>query len=171
MNWIIPKKRGLYAALLCVVIAIISYFFNLGPIWGISLLIQAVAFLFIHMLIQNIEIRLADILFGILTAISLCGIMCFWNTPLAFKISVHYLDNKINKYAVQNCQENCTINGNKIYNNKKEIVYSWHGLSHVYDGYIETEDNKIKYQISFEDKCVTKEFNAKYVISDSKCKN
>lgn len=169
MDWIIPKKRGLYASILCVIVAIISCFFNLGPIWCLSLLMQAVIFLFIHVLMQNVEIRVADIAFGILTAISLCGIMWFWNTPLAFKISVHYLDNKIDKYAIQNCKEFCTINGNKIYNNKKEIVYGWHGLEHVYDGYIEVKDNKIKYLISFEDKCVTKEFNTKYVISDGNC--
>jgi len=170
MDWIIPKKRGLYAAIFCIAIAIISYFFNLGPVWSVSLLLQAVAFFVIHLVMQNIEIRLADIFFYILTAISLYLTMfCFGNTNFAFNIGVEFIDNKINKYAIKNCQEGCTIGGNAIYNNQKEKVYGWHGIAPVYNGYIEIEKNQIKYQISFEEKCVTKNFNTKYVIIDNKC--
>lgn len=169
MDYITPNKRGKISAILCIVFALYFQFFTtVNFIIVLELLFLSVLFIIIHLLLKNIDIRYAHILFYVLAFLCIYLFFSFSNTNIGFKIAISDLDKQIYKHSINYCQDGCEVEQNKIYDDEN-IVYKWYGFSRMYDGYVKVENNKIEYQLSFENKCVTKKYDNDYIISNNKC--
>lgn len=169
MDRIIPNKRGKIAAILCIAFALYFHFFTTANfIIVLELLVLSALFIIIHLLLKDVDIRYAHTLFYILTFLCIYLVFSFSKTSLGFKIAISDLDKQISKYSINYCQDGCDVEQNKIYDDEY-IVYKWYGFSRIYDGYVKVENNKIEYQLSFENKCVTKKYDNNYIISNNKC--
>ena len=170
MDLLGPKKRSMCAFILCIIGAIICYFFTtFGIIITIDLLILAFLFLLMYFISKNIDIRISHGLFYIFALMGCFIAIKFNESSFAFNLGIRDWEKHIKPVIIEHCTTECSIKGRKLYNSKNIEIYSWYDLNYVYGGVASASDKDISYQISFDDKCVTKEIKKDFVISKGKC--
>lgn len=170
MDWLEPKKRSILVFVLCVIGAIICYFFTtFGIIIAIDLLILAFLSLLMYFISKNIDIRMSHGLFYIFILIGCFIAGKFNESSFAFNLGIKDWEKHIKPVIIEHCTTQCSIKGRKLYNSKNNKIYSWYDLNYIYEGVASASDRDISYQISFDDKCVTKEIKKDFVISKGRC--
>lgn len=166
-----PKIKSILCLILCIIASIVLYFFtDLNIIYIIDILIFTIFFGILIFIVDKIDLRVSNILFYAILLIPL--IICNWfnNSSLATKMSVNYWEDKVYEIVKKECEQECTIHNRTIYNANNIELYKWNGLEYVYEGIIFYKNDDISYQLSLENKCISKNIGENYKIKFEKCK-
>ena len=141
--------------------------------FGLSMLIIGTVFVFcfsiLYFFIGKIEIRLANNIFYIV--MFLCFVLSYFivNSNLGLRFDLYYWEKMILNENVLEENIEYTLKDRNIYDNEGNNVYSFYQFGIIEEGYITLSDKKLNYRMSFNNKCVIKDTNDKYIIISESC--
>ena len=170
MDMFSPKIRSIICIIICVLLIIIFRFFtNCNIIIIINLLIFLFGFLISYFLAIKIDLRISNALFYVICLCSLCAINLFDNSNIALDMMINDWEKTAIKKIGNSCTSECYIKNQTIYDQSNNKLYKWDGFN-VYRGTIRTVNESLEYKMSFDDKCIVKDFDKDRKVLDGNCK-
>ena len=170
MRRLVPRVRAIVSIVICILLVLYAWLrTDLNITIIIDILIFIPGFIFSYFLSTIVDIRASNILYYLIVLTSIFIMNVFNESSFALNLSINDWEKKVIEYMGDNCSTSCSIQGRAIYDEDENVVYDWHGLSYMYDGYIIRVEDSLEYKISLEDQCIVKELNEEHKVLKGKC--